>query len=336
MNDETLTAATRAGAKAAAPTIGVRVRHLDPAALDVRVLTLAFADSSPLPRFTPGAHIDVHLPFGIVRQYSLCGEVSDSSQYTIAVKLEESSRGGSRYVHDALCEGDLLRISAPRNNFPLRAGAGRHFLLAGGIGITPLLAMARQLVATREDFHLHYFARSYAHATFAELLGAPVFRDSTTLHLSLDAEATGLQLGRILADGLDRCALYICGPRPFIEAANEVAHAQGWPEDNIHVEHFGALPVSTVMSGAFTVRLARTGRSVDVGPSETIVDALAKEGVEISTSCESGFCGTCITGVLDGVPDYRDDVLSASDRASCRHIVPCVSRSKTPVLVLDL
>lgn len=336
MNGEIITFPPRVGEDAATELINVCVRQVVSGALDVRVVTLASTDGSPLPRFTPGAHIDVHLPRQIVRQYSLCGELFDSSQYKIAVKLEERSRGGSRYIHDSLRDGDLLRISAPRNNFPLCAGSGRRLLLAGGIGITPLLAMARQLVATREDFHLHYFARSYGHATFADLLAGPDFRDLTTLHLNLDAEATGLHLGRILADCLDPVDLYIRGPRPFIVAARGVAQALGWHEDNIHVEYFGALPVSAVAAGAFTVRLARTGQSVEVGPSETIVSALAKVGIAISTSCEAGVCGTCITGVLDGVPDHRDDVLSASERATCRHVTPCVSRSKTPVLVLDL
>lgn len=286
-----------------------------------------------LPDFDAGAHIDVHLPNGLIRQYSLTNGPGDTAAYVIGVKREPISSGGSSVLHDSVREGDVLAISDPHNNFRLARGAKETLLIAGGIGITPLLAMARALAGSGRVFHLHYFVRSPQHAAFREDLAA--FAGRFTVYEALDAPATRSRLEAILAARRDGGHVYVCGPAPMLEAARAIAELAGWPDEAIHFEYFkNARMIDD--SSAFEVALARSAMTLRVPGGQTIVDVLRANGVFVPTSCEQGACGTCMTTVLDGVPDHQDVFLSKAEQASGACMMPCVSRAKSARLVLDL
>lgn len=288
---------------------------------------------SPLPDFEAGAHVDLHLPNGLVRQYSLTNAPGDTAAYIIGVKREPDSAGGSAALHEVVREGDVLAISDPHNNFQLVRAAKETLLVAGGIGITPLLAMARSLAASGGTFHLHYFVRSPQHAAFREEL-IP-FGNRCTVYEGLDAAATRSRLQAILAARPDGGHVYVCGPAPMLEAARALAEQAGWPEAAIHFEYFKNARIIDD-SSAFEVALARSAMTLRVPGGKTIVEVLRENGVFVPTSCEQGACGTCLTTVLDGVPDHQDVYLSRAEQASGACIMPCVSRAKSPRLVLDL
>lgn len=286
-----------------------------------------------LPPFEAGAHIDVHLPNGLVRQYSLTNGPSEASAYVIGVKREPVSTGGSSALHDSVQEGDVLAISLPHNNFGLCA-TGRHAtLVAGGIGITPILAMAKTLSAMAKPFVLHYFARSDAHVAFRNEIAA--LKGEVVISAGLDAETTKRSIVETLASRPDGGHLYICGPGPMLEATRFLAEAAGWPEAAVHFEYF-ANNRDIDRSSSFEVALARSALTLKVPAGKTIVEVLRENGVTVPTSCEQGACGTCLTTVIDGVPDHQDVYLSKTEQASGACIMPCVSRSRSPRLVLDL
>ncbi len=294
---------------------------------------LARADGAPLPAFSAGAHIDVHLPGGLVRQYSLCNDDRETHRYRIAVLRDPASRGGSVTVHEQVQEGDTLTISAPRNHFPLVA-APFSLLLAGGIGITPLLCMAQRLAATGQDFRLHYCTRSLARTAFHDSVAA--FGERARLHLD-DGDATQkLDLPAALAAAPAGSRLYVCGPTGFIDFVVNTARAAGWPADHLHLEYFGAAPQDTAGDRAFEVRIASTGQTYSVPADKTVVEALQDQGVEVLISCEQGVCGTCLTRVLEGECEHRDMYLTDEEKARHDQFLPCCSRAKSPVLVLDL
>lgn len=312
--------------------IRVRVAKKWSAAADVAALRLEPLEGV-LPAATPGAHIDLHLPNGLVRQYSLTNAPSDFDAYVIGVKLEPKSSGGSAAVHGVVREGDLLAVSPPHDNFPLARKADEHILIAGGIGITPLLAMAKALGASGRPFRLHVFARSNAHVPFAselQRLGSAVEQ-----HIGFDPAATGAKLASLLASRTGNAHVYICGPGPMLEAARQIADQAGWPESAVHFEYFGN-DQATDDSSTFDVALARSALTVTIPTGRTITDVLREHGVSVPTSCEQGACGTCLTTVLEGEPDHQDVYLSKAERASNTCMTPCISRSKSPRLVLDL
>lgn len=313
--------------------IDVRVQHIHAETPDVRMLRLVAHDGAALPPFTAGAHIDVHLDGGLVRQYSLCNAPSETGFYEIAIKLEPASRGGSQALHTRLNVGDRLTISAPRNAFALHDDAHHHALCAAGIGITPLLCMAQVLQDRGASFHLHYFSRSREHTAYRARLASSDFADRVTFHEGLDPAAVPSTLTHLLAARPEGAHLYTCGPRPFMDAV--LAAAQAWPADAVHLEHFSADPDLDTSGASFVVRLAKTGGAYVVPPDRSIVSVLADHNVFIDTSCEQGICGTCILDVIEGVPDHRDDVLMPDERESGKKVVACVSRAKTAVLVLD-
>lgn len=314
----------------------VRIERVVNEAVDIKLFHLVSADGAPLPTYTPGAHVDVQIAPGLVRSYSLCGDAADCSRYVIGVKREALSRGGSRAMHDTLVEGATVTIRAPRNNFPLHNGPAGHLLLAGGIGATPMICMARHLAACGGDFHLHYFTRSAEHTAFRSVLETPALAGRVTLHVGMDGAQVASVLRKLLGSRPADCHVYLCGPRPFIDAGRSTAAAAAWPENAVHVEHFSADGAALARSDhSFVVRLARTGGDFAVDEGQTIVAALSAHDIWIDTSCESGVCGTCMVEVVEGVPDHRDEVLSAAERQSCRKIIPCVSRSKSPLLVID-
>lgn len=292
-------------------------------------------DGAPLPPFEAGAHIDVHLGDKLVRQYSLCNPPGETHRYLIGVLRDAASRGGSQAMHDHIETGSVLSISAPKNHFPL-VEAQRSLLFAGGIGITPILAMAETLAARGAGFEMHYSARSPERAAFKERLAASHLARQVHFHYDSGDAAQKLDLDALLARPDAGTHLYVCGPQGFIEHVLGAARALGWPAGRLHVEYFGAAAVATSGDQAFEVKLASDGRIVTVPAGVTVLKALEAEGIEIPYSCEEGVCGTCLTRVLEGVPEHRDMYLTEEEQAANDQFTPCCSRAKTPLLVLDL
>jgi len=317
-------------------TLKVKIDRIRQEAIDIKSFRLAPAQGAALPPFTPGSHIDVHVAPGLIRQYSLCNGPEDAGAYAIAVKREAESRGGSHAMHDSLREGDEIQIGEPRNNFRLVPDASHHVLVAGGIGVTPLLSMARHLAAAGASFELQYFTRSIQHAAFHDVLSAAPFAGKVHFHYAVDPEAVRAYLRRHLWHRPDNAHLYLCGPRPFMDLVETTAQAN-WPPETVHLEYFAADPASLAgPRDSFIVRCARAGVTCEVSGEQSIVQALLAKGFFVETSCEQGVCGTCLTGVLEGVPDHRDVFLTDEERAAGDKIMPCVSRSRSEVLVLDL
>ena len=285
-----------------------------------------------LPTFQPGAHIDVHLPNGLVRQYSLTNGPGETDRFTIGVKLDPASRGGSQCLHDSVREGDVLAISEPRNNFPLRRDALKTIFVAGGIGVTPLLAMAQTLNNQSLAYELHYFAQNEHQLAFSECRQA--LGDAVMPHLGLSPSDTVNELRRLLSPYLPDTQLYICGPSPMLEATRSLAAEAGWPEPAVHFEYFKNTNVIDD-SSSFEVALARSCLTIKVAAGQSILEAMREAGVDLPSSCEQGACGTCLATVIEGEPDHQDVYLSPSERASGTKIMTCVSRSKSARLVLD-
>lgn len=286
-----------------------------------------------LPGFQAGAHIDVHLPNGLVRQYSLINGPGDSAAYCIGVKLEPESRGGSSCLHESVREGDVLAVSDPHNNFTLRRDALQTVLIAGGIGVTPLLSMAKTLARGGLEFALHYYAQSEAHVSFAADLEA--LGPSVVTHLGLTPEATQTSLSELLETVREHTHVYICGPGPMLDAARGLARGAGWPHDAIHFEYFKNTN-EIEYSSDFEISLARSALTLRVGEGETILEVLRANGIEMASSCEQGACGTCMLTVLEGEPEHQDVYLSDSERAEGDKIMTCVSRAASERLILDI
>ncbi len=313
-----------------------RVVRIRDEAIDIKSFELESVSGDALPAFTPGSHIDVHIVDGLVRQYSLCNGSADIGTYRIAVKKEAQSRGGSAAMHTQVKPGDVIKIDGPRNNFELRHSVKPTLLVAGGIGITPLLSMAQHLLASGNDFSLQYFSRSIAHTAFHDLLSQPQFVGIVAFHYATEPDAVRAYLRKLLWHRTDGAQLYLCGPRPFMDLVEETA-SHTWPPEAVHLEYFTADPTSLAgPRDTFRVRLARSGGEYTIPADKTIVAALAEHGITIETSCEQGICGTCLTGLIGGTPDHRDVFLTDEERAAEDKILPCVSRAASDVLVLDI
>jgi vanillate O-demethylase ferredoxin subunit len=297
---------------------------------------LVSADGAPLPAFSAGSHVDVQLPGGLTRQYSLCNDPTETHRYLIAVLRDPASRGGSRAMHDAVKEGDALTISTPKNHFALAHEAGSHLLLAGGIGITPLLCMAERLANVGAQFEMHYCTRSRPRTAFVERIAASAFAPRVQFHHDDGPAAQRLDIAALLADRPAGRHLYVCGPKGFMDALLGAARAQGWPEAQLHYEFFSADVAPVAGDTAFEVQLASSGRIVVVPANRSIVQALAEAGVTVATSCEQGVCGTCLTRVIEGVPEHRDLYLTPEEQAAGDQFLPCCSRARSARLVLDL
>ena len=322
---------TATAASGRAPQVRVTVTRKWLTAEGIAAFELAPV-SGQLPSFQPGAHVDVHLPNGLVRQYSLTNGPGLTSVYRLGVKLEPDSRGGSRYMHDSVFKGDTLQISEPHNNFPLRRDAARTVLIAGGIGVTPLLAMAQTLQRQGLAWELHYFAQSDDHVAFGEVL-EPL---STGLvkHLGLSPEQTADELEKITHPYEDASHVYVCGPGPMIEAARSIAAGSGWPEEAVHFEYFKN-ESDLDDASSFEVLLANSGRTLVVGAGVSLLESLRGAGVDMPSSCEQGVCGTCMVTVLEGELDHQDVYFSDSERAAGDKLLSCVSRAKSKRIVLD-
>ncbi|BDM22338.1 PDR/VanB family oxidoreductase [Pseudomonas sp. LRP2-20] len=301
---------------------------------NVVVLELAAVDGRALPQFAAGAHVDLHLAPNLVRQYSLCGDPAQADVYRLGVLKDNQSRGGSVAVHEQLQPGTPMRISAPRNLFPLAGNAQRSILLGGGIGITPMIAMAHALHAQGQPFELHYRGRSRSRCAFVdELLAAP-FAASVFTHFSDEGPEQQLDLARVLGPGSPGVHLYTCGPTGFMDWVIEGARRQGFDEQHIHHEYFQA-EVDT-SGDSFEVVAARSGKTVQVQAGQTLTAALREVGVKVEVSCEQGVCGTCLCDVLEGEPDHRDHYLTDEEKQSNEQIVLCCSRARGKRLVLDI
>ena len=317
-------------------SLQVRVARKVREALDICTFELMDVGGKPLPAFAAGSHIDVHLPDGITRQYSLCNDPQESHRYLIGVLKDPATRGGSRAMHDSVNEGDMLTISPPRNHFPLAHEAAHSVLLAGGIGVTPILCMAERLAISGASFEMHYATRSRERTAFYDRIGRGGFASKVQFHLDDGDEAQKLKLPALLATPKAGTHLYVCGPKGFMDAVLGMARANGWPEPQIHYEYFSAEAVKSLADGSFEVQLASSGKIVVIPKDQSVTQALAKAGVEILTSCEQGVCGTCITRVLQGEPDHRDLYFTPEEQAKNDQFTPCCSRSRSPLLVLDL
>lgn len=301
-------------------------------------LWLAPEPGISLPGFAAGAHIDVETAPGLVRQYSLCNPGKNPACYAIAVLREPASRGGSAALHERVQVGEHLRISAPRNHFALEPHDPAPLLLAGGIGVTPIMAMATELEAAGRPYRLHYCARSPDRAAFAQQLAELACTGSVQVHYDDGPEAQRLDLGTVLREANNDNGLYVCGPAGFIDWVLDGARKEGWTANAIHREYFAGPAAAADLDGdrPFTIHLARSGRDVAVAADETIAAALERVGVFVPISCAEGICGTCVVGMLDGEGDHRDFVLSEEDHAANRQITVCCSRARGDRLTLDL
>jgi ferredoxin-NADP reductase len=316
-------------------TLNAFVHTLRYEAEDTITVDLRPVGGGEFPAFTPGSHIELHLPNGLERSYSLCNSADERHRYVVGVLKDRASRGGSRCVHEQLRIGTQIAISAPRNNFPLQEAASHTVLVAGGIGITPLLSMARRLRSLGRSHELLYFARSRRSAAFLDQLKAM----EVPMHLHFDDERGGPpDLKALLAarpPGHD-VHLYACGPTPMLDAFEKFSAELG--HENAHIERFAAVEHKAAEDArsTFTVELARSRKTFTITPEKSILDTLLEAGVDVDHSCREGICGSCETRVLCGEPDHRDSVLSARERASNKVMMVCVSGCKSASVTLDL
>jgi len=318
----------------AAPTFQLKVFGVAQLTPDVTSFRLQHPDGQTLPAFAAGAHIDVHLPGDLIRQYSLCNHPDQSDHYLIAVKREPNSRGGSKAMHD-VSAGSLLVVGSPRNNFPIAEEATFHLLLAGGIGITPLLSMARQLKSSNKPFRLEFFSRSVELTPFYDLI-ADELGSRAEFNVGLEPDRVRERLGTILEDRAAGAHVYICGPSGFTGMANEIA-LRSWPEECVHLEHFSPQPVSgQTENRPFRVTLAQSNQQFDVPADKSILDVVRENRIPCDSSCREGTCGSCMVAVLDGEVEHRDSYLSASEKKQGDVMMICVSRAKIGDLTIDL
>jgi len=316
--------------------IDARLVKIEEVARDTKLYTFARRDGAPLPSYKPGAHIDLHLPNGMLRQFSLVvPAAANPESYTVGVKRDENSRGGSRYIIDEMKVGDEIRISAPRNNFPLVDNAEQVTLFAGGIGITPIWCMVQELNARGLSWTLHYACRSRADMAFLKTLQqmAP-----EAVHLHFDDEAGGvLDIAAAIAATPATAHIYCCGPNPMLKAFE--AATAGRPRGNIHVEYFTPKEEAAADKdklGGFWVELARSGEEYFIPEGKKVLEVLFDAGIDVDYSCELGICGACETRVISGTPIHHDSILSEEEQAANDKVMICCCGCATERLVLDM
>jgi ferredoxin-NADP reductase len=314
----------------AIPKLKVRVASVKTEAERINSYELVPIDGNELPLFTAGSHVDLFLPNGINRSYSLLNGQGERNRYVIAVNNDPASRGGSKYVHENIKANDVIDVSEPRNNFKLNEDAAHSVLIAGGIGVTPMLSMGRRLKELGKKWEIHYSARARHSAAFMDELR----KLNPSLRVNFDQESGRvLDISTIVRDQPANTHFYCCGPGPMLSSF-ESALANVAPE-LVHIEHFAPLQ-PRADSGGFKVILQKSGKEFEVLPGKTILDALVDHGVDIAYSCSEGVCGTCETKVIEGVPDHRDQYLSKEEKQSNKLIMVCCSGCKSDKLVLDL
>jgi phthalate 4,5-dioxygenase reductase component len=309
----------------------LRVTRNDPIAEGIHLLEFRDGGGALLPPFTAGAHIAIRVPNGLTRKYSLCNDPAERDRYQVAVKREANGRGGSSNLIDAVKAGDELMVTAPVNDFKLPPRAQDFLFIAGGIGVTPIMAMIREARAQGKRFRLYYCTRSPQTTAFMEELSAPEFSGCVTIHHDHGDPARSLNLKPVLAERRNREHLYCCGPRPLMEAVR--AMTDHWSSTAVHFEAFSEAETHKADDKPLRVRLARSGDVVEVPVTQTILEALRQHGLEVPSSCETGTCGTCRTKMLAGEADHRDLVLAEHERKD--HIMICVSRAKCDEITID-
>jgi ferredoxin-NADP reductase len=310
--------------------IEVRVSAIRYAARDTHLFEFTRLDGKPMPAYEPGAHIDLHLPNGLVRQYSLIKAEPDPASYSVGIKRDPASRGGSRYIHDELRVGKSLKISAPRNNFPLIENANHVVLFAGGIGITPIWCMVQRLQKLGRSWKLYYACRSRADTAFLQALEAMA---GALFHFDEESGGKFLDVAAIVGEAPKDAHLYCCGPTPMLKAF-ETATAS-WPREQIHIEYFTAKQEPS-KTGGFVVELARSGQEFVIPEGKSILQVLLDANVDVDYSCELGICGACEQRVISGTPEHRDAILTEEEQAANTKVMICCAGCKSERLVLDL
>lgn len=313
----------------------LRLRSITFEAQGICAFELVSIDGFDLPPFTAGAHIDLHLPNGLVRSYSLLNSQDERHRYVIGVNRDPASRGGSRVLHETLRPGDTLTVSAPRNNFLLDETAEKSLFIAGGIGITPILGMIRRLEALDRPWRLYYCARTRKNAAFLADLRALAGSRGDRIVYNYDGETGGtlLDLSTVIGTADDRTHVYCCGPLPMLAAFEQATSLL--PGERVHVEYFSAKDPPS-LDGGFVVELARSGQTLAIPQGKSILDAVLDAGIQVPFSCMEGVCGSCETRVIEGTPEHRDLILSKDEKASNKTMLICCSGSKGDRLVLDL
>ncbi|MCU4465360.1 PDR/VanB family oxidoreductase [Acinetobacter pittii] len=309
----------------------VKNRHVEGG--NIAVMEFESATSATLPKVEAGAHIDVHLPNGMVRQYSLCQNPNDEGKFRLGILRDPESRGGSVSAFDEIKDGMQIQVSEPKNLFPLLK-AKHSVLIGGGIGITPLITMAYQLASEGTSFELHYCGASPENCAFVDEIKNGELAKYTTFHFKSEGASHRAFFESAIKNIDLESHIYTCGPVGFMDWVINLATTHDFPEQQIHKEYF---QIETDTSGdSFEVVAERSGKIIMVEAGETILQALAKEGIDIEMSCEQGVCGTCMCDVIEGEPDHRDVYFTDEEKASNEQILVCCSRSKTPRLVLDI
>ncbi|MGI4746786.1 MAG: PDR/VanB family oxidoreductase [Janthinobacterium lividum] len=323
---------------ATSKTLSLLVRQVRFEAVGINSYELVHADGHALPYAEAGSHLDIHLPGGLIRQYSICNDPAERFHYIIAVLNDEKGRGGSRLLHELVQVSNVLATSRPRNNFSLARDGRHHILIAGGIGITPLKAMVHELVSQDVDYELHYCAKAPEHAAFHQELAG--LGDTVRFHYDSGDPANGMDISGLLKTHDAGTHLYYCGPGGFMGAC--AAASAHWPAGTVHSEYFKApaepapVPdnIDSDSTDNFIIQIASTGIELDVPADRSIVEVLHEAGIDLDTSCVSGLCGTCKVKYLSGTVEHRDFILSEDEKVD--HLTACVSRATSQKLVLDL
>lgn len=303
---------------------------------DVLLLDLRAPDGSDLPPFSAGAHIDIHTGDGLIRQYSLCNSSSERHRYLVAVLLARPSRGGSAWIHQHLKAGSRVRVGGPRNHFALEPEAPHAVLIAGGIGITPILAMAMELEARGKSWEIHFTARTRQEAALLNLTESFVRQSahgSLSLYLTREENGRRLNFEALFAASRPDAHFYCCGSNGFLD--DYIQAGQALPSGRIHYERFSASQ-EAAKGNEYLLVLARSGKELTVQAGQTVLDALKAHAIRVPYMCSEGVCGSCEVKVLEGVPDHRDSVLSDAEKAMNNTMMVCCSGSRSGRLVLDL
>jgi carnitine monooxygenase subunit len=310
----------------------VRVLEVEQATPHIKRFTLARADGQPMPAFTGGSHVIVKMAEGLSNAYSLMSDPRDLSHYQIGVRLEEQSKGGSAFMHEQVEVGSELTISTPNNLFALDAAAGRHVMIAGGIGITPFMSQLHELEGGDTPYELHYAFRSPDHGAFhGQLVDGP---HAGSVSVYIDSLGRRLDLQALFAGMGEDAHVYVCGPKPLIDAVVAGAKAAGIDDARVHFEQFAATPAA---GGAFTLVLGKSGRELQVEEGMTIIQAIENvKAAQVECLCREGVCGTCETAILEGEAEHFDQYLSDEEKASQQTLMICVSRARGSRLVIDL
>jgi phthalate 4,5-dioxygenase reductase subunit len=309
----------------------LRVMRNDKIADGIHILEFRDAGGQPLPEFSAGAHIAIQAPNGLLRKYSLCNDPAERDRYLVAIKREANGRGGSCNLIDNTKAGDELMVAPPVNDFGLPPRAQDFLFIAGGIGITPIMAMIREVLRQGKRFRLFYCSRSPEMTAFLDELSAPEFKNQVTIHYDQGDPARSLDLKPVLAERKNREHLYCCGPRPLMEAVRNMT--DHWSSTAVHFEAFSEAETHKPTDKPFKLRLARSGEVLDVPTTKTILEILRDRGLEVPSSCETGTCGTCRTKLIAGEADHRDLVLAEHERADT--VMICVSRAKSDEITID-